>query len=67
MLAGRTRPKERRVGAITLGEARGMGEPVVQREEVVALLFAVYDAVDELRRIRRALEDDGEEEEDLGE
>ena len=44
-----------------------MPEAVVQRDEVVALLFAVYDILDEVRRIRRALEDDGEEEADLGE
>ena len=38
-------------------------EPVLEREEVVALLFAVYDMVDELRAIRKLLEDGGEEEE----
>ena len=39
-----------------------MPESIVQRDEVVALLFAVYDILDEVRRIRRAMEDDGEEE-----
>jgi hypothetical protein len=38
-------------------------EPVLGREEVVALLFAVFDMLDELRAIRKLLEDDGEEEE----
>lgn len=41
-------------------------EPVLQREEVVSLLFAVYDMLAEVRAIRRLLEgNDGEEEEGL--
>jgi hypothetical protein len=41
-------------------------EKLIVRSEVVALLFAVNDAVDELRKIRELLEkdEDGEEEED---
>lgn len=38
-------------------------EPLLRREEVVALLFAVYDMLDEIRAIRELLEDGGEEEE----
>jgi hypothetical protein len=40
-------------------------EPVIYREEALAVAFAVTDILAELRRIRRVLEDgdDGEEEE----
>jgi hypothetical protein len=42
-----------------------MAEPVIEREEVVALLFNVSDIVATLSRIERLLEeDDGEEEAD---
>jgi hypothetical protein len=43
-------------------------EPVVYREEVVRLLFTVYDMAEAVREIRNVLleEDDGEEEEDEG-
>jgi hypothetical protein len=49
-------------------DALGMAEPVIQREEVVALLFNVSDIVAALSRIERLLkeEDDGEEEADGG-
>jgi hypothetical protein len=67
MLAGWTRPKERLAGASLLGQPRPVAEPVIKRDEVVGVLFALYDMLEELRRIRRALEDDGEAEEDLGE
>jgi hypothetical protein len=36
-----------------------------RRDEAVALLFAVFDILVELRAIRRVLEDGGEEEEGL--
>ena len=42
-----------------------MPEPVIERTEVVALLFAVYDIVHSLGRIELLLgEDDGQEETD---
>jgi hypothetical protein len=44
-----------------------MTESVIEREEVVALLFNVSDIVSALERIERLLEeDDGEEEADEG-
>ena len=44
-----------------------MPEPVIERAEVVALLFNVSDIVAALERIERLLEeDDGEEEADEG-
>jgi hypothetical protein len=44
-----------------------MPEPVIERAEVVALLFNVSDIVSALERIERLLEeDDGEEEADDG-
>jgi hypothetical protein len=39
-------------------------EPVLERKEVVALLFAVYDMLQEVRAIRRLLEGNDEEEEE---
>jgi hypothetical protein len=39
-------------------------EPVVSREEAVALLFNVSDIVESLRRIEELLRDDDGEEED---
>jgi hypothetical protein len=46
-------------------DARGMPDPVIERDEVVALLFNVSDIVFQLTRIRQLLEeDDGEEEAD---
>jgi len=42
------------------------GEPVIYREEVTAVLIALADILNELRDIRRLLED-GEEKEDLEE
>ena len=42
-----------------------MSEPLVERDEVAALLFAVHDINATLLRIERGLlEDDGEAEED---
>jgi hypothetical protein len=41
-------------------------EPVVSREEAVALLFNVTDIVESLRRIEELLRDDDGEEEDEG-
>jgi hypothetical protein len=42
-------------------------EPVIERQEVVALLFNVSDIASALERIERLLgEDDGEEEADEG-
>ena len=44
-----------------------MTEPVIYREEVVRLLFTVYDMSTALGEIRDVLvEDDGEEENDEG-
>lgn len=44
-----------------------MPEPVIDRDEVVALLFNVSDIADSLQTIQRLLEDeDGEEEADEG-
>jgi hypothetical protein len=44
-----------------------MAEPVIERDEVVALLFNVSDIVAVLGRIERLLEgDDGEAEADEG-
>jgi len=44
-----------------------MSEPLIAREEIVALLFNVSDVVAILARIERMLEeDDGEEEADEG-
>jgi hypothetical protein len=44
-----------------------VAEPVIEREEVVALLFNVSDIVSALKRIEQLLEeDDGEEEADEG-
>jgi len=44
-----------------------MPDPLIEREEVVALLFNVSDIASALERIERLLEeDDGEEETDEG-
>jgi hypothetical protein len=44
-----------------------MPDPLIEREEIVALLFNVSDIVSSLERIERLLEeDDGEEETDEG-
>ncbi len=43
-----------------------MEEPVIYREEVTAIMFALGEIIDELRRIRRLFEN-GEEEENLEE
>jgi hypothetical protein len=40
-----------------------VGEPILQRDEAVGLLFNVSDILATLRRIERLLEDDGEAEE----
>jgi hypothetical protein len=40
-------------------------EPLVTREELAAALFALHDILEEVRKIRRFLS--GEEEEDVGE
>jgi hypothetical protein len=48
-------------------DAHVVAEPVIEREEVVALLFNVSDIASALERIERLLEgDDGEEEADEG-
>ena len=39
-------------------------EPLIYREEVTAIMWAIGDIVAELKAIRRLLEDDGEEEEE---
>jgi hypothetical protein len=49
-------------------DAPAVADPVIEREEVVALLFNVSDIAATLSRIERLLEeeDDGEEEADGG-
>jgi hypothetical protein len=50
-----------------VGKLRGVAEPVIERAEVVALLFNVSDIAVTLTSIERLLEeDDGEEEADAG-
>ena len=64
MLSG-TWPEERLASPTLAREALGVDdEQLINRAEVVSLLFAVNDAVDELRRIRELLEDEDDEEED---
>jgi hypothetical protein len=54
-------------GARTDVDPFAVREPVIERAEVVALLFNVSDIVSALARIERLLgEDDGEEEADEG-
>ena len=52
----------------SLGDSVGVPEPVIERDEVVALLFNVSDIVEVLKRIENLLEeeDDGEAEETDG-
>ena len=51
----------------TLDEAPAVAEPLITRDEVVALLFNVADIAASTDRIERLLEDDdGEEETDEG-
>jgi hypothetical protein len=51
----------------SVGDSVGVPEPVIEREEVVALLFNVSDIVDVLKRIENLLEEgDGEAEETDG-
>jgi hypothetical protein len=60
-LANRTRIKERIVRGAPGRNSVSM-EPVIERDEVIALLFNVSDIASELARIREILEeDDGEE------
>jgi hypothetical protein len=48
-------------------DSSAVAEPVIERDEVIALLFNVSDIVASLSRIERLLEeDDGEEEADGG-
>ncbi len=42
-------------------------EPVLHREEAVALAFTVTDILEEVRKIRLLIQDDDGEEEDLEE
>ncbi len=52
----------RLVAPVRVGHARLVaGEPVIYREEVTAVLIVLADMFNELRRIRRLLEN-GEEE-----
>jgi hypothetical protein len=39
-------------------------EPLISREEVVAMLFNIADIASEAETVRRILEENGEEEED---
>lgn len=52
--------------AVLPGDHLCVSEPVIHREEVVRLLFAVYDISDQLKDIRDVLveEDDGTEEDE---
>jgi hypothetical protein len=53
--------------ALIVGHALAVADPVIERDEVVALLFNLSDIVVSLRRIERLLgEEDGEEEADEG-
>ena len=63
---GRARFRQLRQTRANL-DAPLVAEQVIEREEVVALLFNVSDIVSALERIERLLEeDDGEEEADQG-
>ena len=42
----------------SVGDSVGVPEPVIERDEVVALLFNVSDIVDVLERIENLLKDD---------
>jgi hypothetical protein len=65
--AGWTRPNPRIAGATGCRDASIVAEPVIERGEVVALLFNLSDIVAALTRIERLLgDDDGEEEADGG-
>jgi hypothetical protein len=45
------------------GNVKQMAEPLIERSEIVALLFNVSDINNTLLRIEKLLEDDGETEE----
>ena len=63
-----TRPKERLAWRAGGRHALFVAEPVIYRDEVVRLLFTMYDMSTALHDIRSVLmeEDDGEEEDDEG-
>jgi hypothetical protein len=48
------------------GTLSQMSEPLIERDEIVALLFNVSDIAVTLVQIKALLEDDGEEEADAG-
>ena len=63
----RTCPASRIAAAVPRKQSVAMAEPVIERDEAVALLFNVSDIVMALERIERILsggDDDGEEEVD---
>lgn len=64
----RTRPDRPLAARGPAADAPVVTEPVIEREEVVALLFNVSDIAATVSRIERLLEeeDDGEEEADGG-
>jgi hypothetical protein len=59
-----SRPKERLAGCGDRDNAGDVTEPVIERAEVVALLFNVSDIAESVRLIERILEEDDGEEED---
>jgi len=61
-----TRPEERLAAGGRLRQPVGLAEPVIYREEVVRLLFTVYDMSELLTDIHDVPveEDDGEEEDE---
>jgi hypothetical protein len=63
-----TRPKERLARRRCDGDPLSVAEPVIYREEAVALPFTLNDMSMALREIRDALveDDDGEEADDEG-
>jgi hypothetical protein len=61
----RTRPNQRLAGDDAEADPSLVDEPLIERAEVVALLFNVSDIAASLATIERLLEeDDGEEEDD---
>lgn len=63
----RTRPEERIARPLDVPHAQAVPDPVIEREEVVPLLFNVSDIARSLEMIHRLFEgEDGEEEADAG-
>jgi hypothetical protein len=59
-----TRPRARIASSHFAANTVSVSDPVIEREEVVALLFSINDIAATLERIEQLIgEDDGEEEE----